>query len=68
MEKSLVDLEIEKIKKSLSDGAKKVKDGKNRKEKQYQTSRNELLKVRKLKSRRSNLHLPWRELSDFEDE
>ena len=57
---SAVDLAIGEIKKSLRDFPKQVKNGKNWKEKKYREKKKEIIEnVRKLKSRGSNIQLPW---------
>ena len=62
-------MEIGKIKKALSDFAKKVKNVKNWKEKPYREKEIEIADtVGKLKSRGSNLRLRRDGVSDFEDD
>ena len=67
--KSMADSEIGKIKEEISGFPNQVKNGKNWKEKQYQEKELEIVeKVRKLKSRGSNIRPHWGEISDFEAE
>ena len=67
--KSPVDLKVEKIKRALKDFAKQVKDEKNWKNKQYQERRKKISeKVKGIRAKGGNCHLPWKEVCGFEDE
>ena len=67
--KSPVDLKVEKIKRALKDFAKQVKDEKNWKNKQYQERRKKISeKVKGIRVKGENCHLPWKEVSEFEDD
>ena len=67
--KSPIDLKVEKIKRALKDFAKQVKDEKNWKYKQYQEKRKKISeKVKGIRLKGENCHLPWKEVSEFEDD
>ena len=67
--KSPIDLKVEKIKRALLDFAKQVKDEKNWKYKQYQERRKKISeKVKGIRVKGENCHLPWKEVSEFEDD